>query len=482
MMVLYRDTTLFLAGLWSSWGDGGYSHGFPVLLMCAYIVYADRNVLSRSQVCPSIYALPALALCVLFWVISGLVNIQILQSVILIPLTLTIIWALSGLNIMRRLIFPVLFVGLAMPVWFPLQPVLMEVTADGAYWLARIAGVPAYLDDFIIYIPSGRLSVEAACSGLHYLLAGLTLGIFYAYLNYRKLRHRLLVVALVSAASIFTNILRVFIITWLAYTTDMQHPYVRDHLALGWYLFSAVIFILLFVDFLVINHSENIGGELAAVKPPDSRCDTSRWLLITIITIILLSLGPVATSWARINMESVNERMLNLPDGKAGWTGPLDLADSWRPQYHGSVSRQVAYQKGEQTIYVYFAYYPTQQQGAELVNELNRLVNNDKWKIVGGNGIKLNSENNAVLEIELESMYDKNRLVWHRYRVAEHYTTSEMGAKLFQALGLLTGRTGAAIIAVATPIETDKVTARESLEDFINTMEAPLARVADGKH
>ncbi|MDH5513773.1 MAG: exosortase/archaeosortase family protein, partial [Gammaproteobacteria bacterium] len=40
LLVLYRDTTLYLAGLWSNWEDGGYSHGYLVLLISCYIIYS----------------------------------------------------------------------------------------------------------------------------------------------------------------------------------------------------------------------------------------------------------------------------------------------------------------------------------------------------------------------------------------------------------------------------------------------------------
>ena len=85
-----------------------------------------------------------------------------------------------------------------------------------------------------------------------------------------------------------------------------------------------------------------------------------------------------------------------------------------------------------------------------------------------------------MIETELESLYAHKRLVWYRYRVAGRYTTSAYVAKLLQVAGLLSGKTDASIIAVATDMHNDVRAARERLADFVVSMEEPLVRIADG--
>ena len=172
LIVLYRDTTLYLAGLWSEWRDGSYSHGYIVIFLSAYIIYSSRAALSRIATCPNFHALGLVALFVCIWTLAGLVNIQLVQAMTLLPLVLSVILAVAGWSVLRKLLLPVLFISLAIPVWSPLLPVLQHITAEGAYWFSRLAGIPALLDDFTIYLPAGRLSIADACSGLHYLLAG----------------------------------------------------------------------------------------------------------------------------------------------------------------------------------------------------------------------------------------------------------------------------------------------------------------------
>ena len=65
---------------------------------------------------------------------------------------------------------------------------------------------------------------------------------------------RLVVVLIAAAAAVLGNMVRVFIVVYLGYATDMQHPLIRDHLALGWYLFGGLVVILLFLDARLQRH------------------------------------------------------------------------------------------------------------------------------------------------------------------------------------------------------------------------------------
>ena len=242
LLVLYRETTLYLAGLWAEWENGGYSHGYLLLLMSAYIIYSMRVTLARMVPCPCMPALLAVAGFGLLWSLAGMASVQLLQTVVLLPLVMSVIWAMLGTQIALKLLLPVMFIGFALPVWSPLLPLLQIITADGAFWITRMAGIPAYMQDFTITLPSGRLSIHEACSGLHYLLAGVTLGVFYAWLNYQRISQRLLVVMIIAAAAILANVLRVFIITWLAHGPVCSIRTWRIISVLGWYLFGGLVF------------------------------------------------------------------------------------------------------------------------------------------------------------------------------------------------------------------------------------------------
>ena len=86
-----------------------------------------------------------------------------------------------------------------------------------------------------------------------------------------------------------------------------------------------------------------------------------------------------------------------------------------------------------------------------------------------------------VLEQLLEKGGAEKRLVWYWYRVAGRHTTNKYAAKALQVLGLITGRPQASVVAVATDTGDDNGHARSVLGEFLATMQAPLAKLADGR-
>ena len=113
--------------------------------------------------------------------LAALVDVQMLQTVGLLLLVLAVVWTVLGNRVTRVLLFPILFIGFAIPIWFPLSPLLRVLTADA------VLGWSAYLESrhsvakTSLRCQAGSCSIEEACSGLRYLLAALTLGTLCTY-------------------------------------------------------------------------------------------------------------------------------------------------------------------------------------------------------------------------------------------------------------------------------------------------------------
>jgi len=485
VLVLYRDTTLYLGELWSRLADGPYGHGFLVLAISLYLAYERRGKILALVPCPSAFALPAIAACALVWLAAALADIQVVQAVILLPLIISVIWAVAGGDVMRQLLFPVLFIAFALPLWSPLLPVLREVTAAGAFFLTRLSGITAHLQDYEVQLSSGQLSIETACSGLNYFMAALTLGVLYAYLNYRDFRSRLLVVVMTAGAAVLANILRVFVIIYLADITDMQHPLVQDHLMLGWYLFGALVLVLLFVDHLIYRRRAALSDTAAesVVKAGSAGCGHghARHILLLLAATMMIVSGPAVAWWVKHQNAGAPNWLHELPAGESTWSGPAPVDDSWMPVYHGANALRRGYHKDGDRVLLYVGLYPQQRQGSELINDLNSISDGDIWKQTGAERPVVSAGGRQVTETELVSAGGRRRLVWYCYRVAGRYTTSRYVAKTLQLYGLLTGRQGAAVIAMAAEHDRDIAEVRGELGDFLAAMEPALARVVDGQ-
>ena len=301
LLTVYHKTVLYLIGLWNDLEHGAYGHGYLILAVSGYLILRNRRALSSLTPCPFYPALLAILAVSLLWILTVLVDVLVLQTVSLLLFILAIVWATLGNQVAGKLLFPILFIGFAIPIWFPLNPVLQDLSADVVFWFIRVLGIPAFLNENEIVLPAGVLSITEACSGLRYLIPGLALGALYGYLNYATLRARLIVLLISASASVLINIIRVFIVVYLGYKTDMQHSFLEDHLALGWYIFGGMVVILLVVDVILNRYHQppepvSIEGDNNRQRV-SCRKGTLQYISILVAGAVLLSSGPATIYW-----------------------------------------------------------------------------------------------------------------------------------------------------------------------------------------
>lgn len=474
LLINYQSDVFYLIERWNQIKDGEYAHGYLVLIISAYLIFNQRNELSKLTPIPEYRALFFVLAGSLLWLVAVLVNVQTIQAVALLLITLSLVWTVVGNQIIRLLAFPILFLIFAIPAWSPLSPILQNVTADMVFGAIRVLGIPAFRQDNMLVLPAGQLSVEEACSGLRYLLAALTLGVLYAYLYYSNLRARLIIVLVAASSAIVANLLRVFIVVYLAYTSEMQHPLVNDHLALGWYIFGGVVVLLLFYEsWWHKKHSLNLPDkvEQTSYTAPLKGMSTYPVILVILSCSFIISVAPYIVN--KISERSADEQivhLLELPVEVDGWQASTVEIDSWEPVYYGAINQKQIYQKSNKNIVLYRGYYLVQKQGEELINDRNRIHNQDIWNTTYSKPKSLNIESQYVLERLLYNNENNKRLVWYWYNVAGVKGINAYEAKILQILGLLTGNRLAYVTAIAVE-ESDVELAREMLKNFVTHIE-----------
>ena len=478
VLLSYHETVANVLSKWNQLQQGEFAHGYLVLAISLYLVFIKRRTLAALRPCENPLALIAVATGSLLWLVATVVDVQMVQDFSLLLLVMFVIWTVTGSRIARQLLLPVLFLVFAISVWSPLAPLLQELTADVVFWLTRAAGVPAMRQDHLIVLPAGRLSIEEACSGLRYLLAALTLGVLYAYLNFQGVWPRILVVVIAAAAAVVSNIVRVFIVVYLAYRSDMQHPWVSDHLAFGWWLFGGVLLVLMVIDIALSRRREGRPDMIAVGVVPDAgqRCTHGglyRAAVLLLAAALVLS-GPVIASLLERQAGTAEAARIELPAGTQGWSGPVATVDSWMPRFHGAISNKQAYRKQGHTVLLYVGSYAVQRQGSELISDLNSIADPSQWRLQYAHGRPIATGEQQVLEQRMISAVGQQRLVWYWYRVAGVPTTNRYMAKLLQVYGLVIGRPEASLLAVATDIEGDVQDSRQQLKDFILAFDRSL--------
>jgi exosortase A len=478
VLVCYHETVADVLAQWNQLQLGEFAHGYLVLAISLYLVFIKRRQLAALRPCENPLALIGVAASSLLWLVAAVVDVQMVQALALLLLLLFVIWTVTGSRIARQLLLPVLFLGFAISIWSPFAPLLQELTADVVFWLTRATGVPAMRLDHLIVLPAGSLSIEQACSGLRYLLAALTLGVLYACLNYQGTGARLLVVVIAAVAAVVSNIARVFIVVYLAYSSDMQHPWVSDHLALGWWLFGGIAMLLMVADTLLTRRKVSGPDLVASAVAPDAGQVCPHGGLyragVLLLATILVASGPVIASRHEWQADTGQTVVIELPDGAQGWSDPTKTADSWTPRFHGAISSKQAYRKNGHTVLLYVGSYPVQSQGSELISDLNSIADPPLWHLQYADGVVLANGNRQLLEQRMRSATGEQRLVWYWYRVAGVPTSNRYMAKLLQVYGLVTGQQEASLLAVATDIEGDVQDSRQRLKDFMLTFGSSL--------
>lgn len=483
LFAVYHQTVRELAGLWSQL-SGSYGHGYLVTGLALYLVYHDRQQLAGQIPKPSPWALTAIVAISLVWFLATLANVQAVQFISLYAISLSILWLILGVQLVRKLFFPLLLISFAFPFWSPLLPLLQGLATDAVYMIVRMMHLPVLRSDSSLVLPAGTLDIEESCSGLHYLLAGLALGTFYAGLNYKKTASRLLVIAVTAAAAILANIIRIVIIVYLAYRTDMQHPLVEDHLNLGWYIFSGLVFLLLMID-LVLNRSgilngENRSGETPRVVRPSARqtSPVNRYTILAALAgVSILSASIFARHLAQSGDDEKQGIVVHFPEGQNGWTGPIPAPFDWMPVYHGAVEQRRGYSRNGSSVQVYVGYYAGQAQGAELISDMNVISNGNTWRRVYEQDQVIQMGDQPRLEQVLENTSAKKILVWYWYQVAGRPVIDPYKAKILQVLDMISGRKQAFVLAVGTDFQTDASSARRRLATFLEEMQSPLSEL-----
>lgn len=482
-LFLYQQTIMYLMRMWGQL-DGDYGHGYLVLLISAYMIFHNRRRLMALTPCPERRAILALLAASMLWMVAALVDIEVLQPVGLLLLLMSIIWLMLGTQALRVLVLPVLFIGFAIPVWFPLLPVLQELTTDAVFWAIRIMNIPALRLENMIVLPSGKLSVEETCSGLRYLMAALTLGTLFAYLNYVAFSARLIVVLVVAGAAVMANILRVFTVVYLGYTTDMQHPLVSDHVTFGWYIFAGMVVVLLVIDMLIhrVYLHDSIRAPDAVVHELTPCTKVRSQLVVTVLSgVLLVSAGPIIVSWIKNQPQSTSYPVqIKLSVDAGRWSVIDGVEDDWVPQYRGAVDHKLIFQDdNNREIHLYLGMYPIQKQGEELIYDSNTISGDRVWSARYQRAKQYNFGGQLVLEQLLEKDDGSQRLVWYWYHVAGQDTVSEYQAKALQVLGFLIDKRQASILAIAAELDGEPDYTREMLGQFVEEMAPSLIRIID---
>jgi exosortase len=248
--VAYGAIAMRLAQQWRD--DETYSHGFLVVPVAIYFAWRRRDVWRYAARRPSAWGL-ALVLASLTALVVGSLGAELfLARVSLLGVVAGIVLFLFGSIHLKALRIALLFLLLAIPVpsillntvTFPLQ----LVASNAGEAVIRAAGVPVIREGNVIEMPSMRLEVVEACSGIRSIMALLACACFVICARPTKPFTSVAILAATVPVAIGINALRVAV-TGLA--AEVAGPWAAQgilHAASGTVLFIAALGALLAIE------------------------------------------------------------------------------------------------------------------------------------------------------------------------------------------------------------------------------------------
>ncbi len=180
--VFYYNTFNWLLESWIN--NIYYSHGFLVPIISGYIIWSMRKELASIEKKQSQAGLALFVGGIILQGIGVLWTIRFLSGLSLILTISGAILFLCGWKFTKKIIFPILFLLLMIPLPFldTVAPPAQTISAVTSSNLANLLGIPVHRDGLELHLSLGSFEVGLPCSGLRSIISLITIAAIYAFI------------------------------------------------------------------------------------------------------------------------------------------------------------------------------------------------------------------------------------------------------------------------------------------------------------
>ena len=460
ILVLYRDTAMSIVAIWLR--SETFTHGFIVPPIVLWLAWRQREALKPVAPVPAMWGLLPFAATAMIWLLGDLSAVQSLTQFALAAFLVLTVLVMLGSSATGLIAFPLAFLFFAVPFGEFMMPQLMDWTAEVTIWALRLSGIPVFREGLRFVIPSGSWSVVEACSGVRYLIASVTVGTLFAYLNYRSTKRRLVFITFSILVPIVANWMRAYMIVMLGHLSSNQLAVGVDHLIYGWLFFGVVILLMFMAG---ARWAEDPAPALpsrdVAMAQPRQVPPGAIWTAAA--GVALLAALPLAAEWNVKRTQVGGTPALSAPATLASdWKRVDPAGAAWQPALlNPSAQTNASYTKDGAIVGLYLGYYRNQDYERKLVSSENVMVRSGDrlWNQLarGSQTAQFGAEQVRVRTAELrfaggaDQVSTESLLVWHLYWINGTLTSSDHLAKLYAAIYRLLGRGDeSAVIAIST--------------------------------
>lgn len=443
--------------LYAQWATstGHYSHGLLLLALGGWFVWSYRHGLKIDLGWHSYLGIAVLLGGYALWQLAGLGNVLVVQYVGLSVLLAGLWLALFGWDSIRDCLWRFGIVGLALPIWDVLNGTLQVIAGFFVGRLLALAGVPHHLDNTFVTLPNGAFEIAGGCSGLGFLMTGLSLAFYLLATSELKWLRVMVVVTLSVAIALITNWVRIAVIIYVGYRSDMTSSLVSDHLWVGWVAFA----ILAFPLFLVLS------SRLPQVEPPTpgNVTKTAGWARGPLLALAgaLAAVFVLRAYFAVQQPAPAATTRIAIAASDSAAECPTQAPGFWDPVYEGADLRArtaLCDSGSDAVVWLDVAYYANESQGKELVFHAN-----DPIGVRASGAAETVSLANARVNSFQFDMGERSWLVWQWYQVGDERLAGATETKLAQIRARFRQRSSAMSISTLTRCETPACTAASAV-------------------
>jgi len=268
------------------------------------------------------------------WLVGSLISLNIVAQagavMLLQAATLTLLGPRAG----AVLLFPLAFAVFLVPFGEEIVPPLQMLTAEIVIALTHLSGIEAHIDGVFIDTPAGLFEVAAACAGVQFVVAMVTLGVLAAKIGMERWPRRIALMALCVVVPILANGVRAWGTIAIAQVIGAERAGGVDHIIYGWVFFAVVVALVLALAWRWFDRDPDAEA-LSAARLADHALVAKlerHSLSATTLAPLLISAIVLVGLWSALATSSAaNVPVLRAPP-VSGWTQVADPATpEWRP-------------------------------------------------------------------------------------------------------------------------------------------------------
>jgi exosortase len=369
---------LAIHDLWLN--NHSYDLGYPTLALSLFFSYQSYAKKPAYQFTPPLALLAfGLLIAIVLYILADAAIMQAprLLGFILIGILFIAINTAPQQRFNQLLAFGLLLYTI--PVWGIFTSLLQFLTVKATSLGLELTQIPATIHGYYISLPAGMLHVEEGCAGLRYLITTLLICHVFCLMNKPDLKGWIYLFTAGTVLALIANWIRVFILSYVAYITELQHPWIKDHNSLGWAVYSLIYIPLYFLAGPIINGSKK--ADSFSFLNSSTYISKKPTLLTLVVTITALTLPHGLFLYK--TEKSVTQISYSHPENMGLCYINKGQAATLTPNYPGSSQLfSATYDCTEGRLETFYLIYSSQTQGKELINEYNTLLDEKIWRNV----------------------------------------------------------------------------------------------------